>query len=182
MYQDNGRRKPFYRRHKIVTGLSVTALVITAIAVGAASGGSQPAVPLTPATPGISTSQPAVTPAAESSPAVTTPAPSTPAMTVAEQQAVESAQSYLDMGSGFSKQGLLGQLTSSYGEGFGKADAEFAISYLHPDWNAQAVESAQGYVQMGGFSRAGLLDQLTSSYGEGFTQAQAEYAVNKVGL
>ena len=83
---------------------------------------------------------------------------------------------------GFSKAGLLEQLTSNAGEGFPVADARFAIRYLKPDWNAQAVESAKSYMQMGGFSRSSLLEQLTSSAGEGFTQAQAEYAVAKVGL
>jgi hypothetical protein len=98
------------------------------------------------------------------------------------QQAVDSAQSYLSEGQGFSKQGLLNQLTSSAGEGFTESQAEYAISYLHPDWNAQAVDSAKGYLQLGGFSRASLIQQLTSSAGEGFTEAQAEYAVNKVGM
>jgi hypothetical protein len=102
-------------------------------------------------------------------------------MSIAEQQAVDSAQSYLAMG-GFSKAGLLDQLTSSAGEGFAVADAKFAISHLHPNWNAQAVESAKSYLAMGGFSRASMIEQLTSSAGEGFTQAQAEYAVAKVGL
>lgn len=86
------------------------------------------------------------------------------------------------MGSGFSQAGLVQQLTSSAGDGFPKADAEFAVSYLKPDWNAQAVEAAKGYMSMGGFSRAGLIEQLTSSAGDGFTRAQAEYAANKVGL
>lgn len=114
-------------------------------------------------------------------PAPTTQAPSAPAMTASQQQAVESAQGYLSDGQGFSYKGLLQQLTSSYGEGFSRADAKFAIKYLHPDWDHQAVESARNYLSDGqGFSRSALLQQLTSSYGEGFTQAQAEYAVNKV--
>jgi host cell surface-exposed lipoprotein len=61
------------------------------------------------------------------------------------------------------------------------ADAVFGVNHLHPDCNAQAVESAKGYLNDGqGFSRWDLLNQLTSSYGEKFTQAQAEYAVGKV--
>jgi hypothetical protein len=117
-------------------------------------------------------------------PAPATQAPSTaPALTDSQQQAVESAQGYLSDGQGFSYKGLLQQLTSSYGEGFSKSDAKFAIRYLHPDWDQQAVESARGYMADGqGFSRAGLIQQLTSSYGEGFTEAQAEYAAAKVGL
>jgi len=103
-------------------------------------------------------------------------------MTVAQQQAVDAAQGYLQMGSGFSHEGLLQQLTSSAGNGFSTADAEFAINYLHPDWDQQAVDAAKGYMQMGGFSRDSLIQQLTSSAGNGFTQAQAEYAASQVGL
>lgn len=110
------------------------------------------------------------------------PTQTAPALTTAQQQAVDAAQNYLDLGTGFSKQGLLKQLTSSYGNGFSEKDAEFAVSYLKPDWNAQAVEAAKGYLKLGGFSRASLIQQLTSSYGSGFTEAQAEYAADKVGL
>ena len=102
-------------------------------------------------------------------------------MTVAQQQAVDAAGGYLGDGQGFSEQGLLNQLTSGAGDGLSKSDAEFAINNLHPDWDAQAVDSAKGYLGDGeGFSRSGLIQQLTSSYGAGFTEAQAEYAVNKV--
>ena len=104
-------------------------------------------------------------------------------MSTAEQQAVDSAQSYLALGQGFSEAGLLKQLTSSYGAGFTAANAQLAINYLKPDWDAQAVLYAKSYLALGqGFSRAGLIQQLTSSYGAGFTQAQAEYAVSEVGL
>jgi hypothetical protein len=50
------------------------------------------------------------------------------AMSAAEQQAVDSAQSYLALGQGFSQAGLLKQLTSSYGAGFTQAQAEYAVS------------------------------------------------------
>lgn len=99
-----------------------------------------------------------------------------------DQQAVEAARSYLALGQGFSYEGLLQQLTSSSGSGFTQAQAEFAIDYLKPDWDQQAVEAAKGYLKLGGFSRDSLIQQLTSSAGSGFTQAQAEYAANKVGL
>jgi hypothetical protein len=101
--------------------------------------------------------------------------------TVAQQQALESAQSYLDMG-GFSLAGLMKQLTSSYGEGFSTADARWAVNHVRVNWNQQAIESAKSYLEMGGFSRDGLIQQLTSSYGDGFTYAQAVYAANHVGL
>ena len=100
-------------------------------------------------------------------------------MTGGQQQAVDSAESYLSEGQGFSKQGLLNQLTSSFGEGFSKSDAEFAIKYLKPNWDKQAVDSANGYLSEGqGFSEQGLLQQLTATAGEGFTAAQGDYAIS----
>jgi hypothetical protein len=159
---------PTMNRTKI-TSLAATALFV---GIGLAACSSAPAP-----------TAPAATTASAAAPATTAPAaPSTPAMTTAQQQAVDSAQSYLAEGEGFSEYGLTRQLTSSSGAGFSQADAAFAISYLKPDWDAQAVESAKGYVQMGGFSAASLTQQLTSTDGGGFTQAQAEYAVAKVGL
>lgn len=99
--------------------------------------------------------------------------------TASQEAAMESAQSYLDMG-GFSRKGLIQQLSSGAGEGFPHKDAIFAIRHLRPDWKAQAVKSARGYVEMGGFSRSSLIEQLSSDAGEGFTRAEAEYAANKV--
>lgn len=104
-----------------------------------------------------------------------------PAATVGQQQALLSAQEYLSDGQGFSQAKLLEQLTSSYGAGFPQADAQWAIAQLNPDWNAQAANSAKGYMRVGGYSKQALYDQLTSSYGEGFTPDQANYALTQVG-
>jgi hypothetical protein len=101
--------------------------------------------------------------------------------TVAQQNAIRSAQSYLDM-SGFSRTGLIGQLSSKAGEGFKRSDAVFAVNHIRVDWKKEAVESAKSYLDMSGFSRAGLIDQLSSKAGEGFSVAQATYAANRVGL
>jgi hypothetical protein len=98
-------------------------------------------------------------------------------------QALISAKGYLADGQGFSRQGLIQQLTSSYGEGFTRADAVYAVDHSGANWYRQAVISARGYMSDGqGFSRQGLIQQLTSSYGEDFTTAQAVYAANAVGL
>lgn len=105
--------------------------------------------------------------------------------TLSQQNAYESAKSYLDF-AGFSRAGLLGQLTSQYGEQFPPEDAEFAIARLEAeggvDWNAEAAESAKSYLEFSSFSRQGLIDQLTSEYGEQFTQEQAEYGVSQAGF
>lgn len=50
------------------------------------------------------------------------------------------------------------------------------------DWNEEAAEAAQDYLDMMPSSRAGLIEQLTSSYGHQFIPAQAKYGVNSVGL
>jgi hypothetical protein len=107
------------------------------------------------------------------------PEPSEPAITAGQENALEAARSYLDSGA-FSRKGLIKQLSSSYGEGFSRADATFAVERVDADWKAEAVESARSYLDSGSFSRSGLIEQLSSSYGENFTQAQAEYAVDKV--
>jgi hypothetical protein len=97
----------------------------------------------------------------------------------ANRRALESAESYLAM-SGFSKQGLYEQLSSSAGEGFTQSEAQYAVDHVGADWNKEAVESARSYLQMMPMSRAELIEQLSSSAGEGFTYEQAVYAVNKV--
>ena len=91
-------------------------------------------------------------------------------MTVAQQNAVDSAESYLDY-AGFSRQGLIEQLEF---EEFDTATATFAVDHVAPDWNAEAVESAKSYLEYTSFSRQGLIDQLLF---EGFTPEQTEVGV-----
>ena len=176
--QPQPRKRHILRWVLIGFGAFITLIIVISVA---AAGGSHPTATKTPANPPAATSS---APAAPAEPAVTqAPAiPAAPAMTVSQQQAVTAARNYLGMGSGFSAYSLNQQLTSSYGNGFSQADAQFAISYLNPDWNAQAVDAARGYMKMGGFSAASLTQQLTSTYGNGFTPAQAAHAVTKVGL
>lgn len=102
-------------------------------------------------------------------------------MTVAQQNAIDSAKNYLTI-SGFSRAGLIQQLSSSAGDGFAKADATFAVDHIQANWNDQAAKSAKNYLTISSFSRAGLIQQLESSAGDGFTHAQAVYGVNQTGL
>jgi hypothetical protein len=113
--------------------------------------------------------------AAEKTPA----AKKKPEMTSGQENALESAGRYIDL-KGFSKAGLIQQLSSSAGEGYSKADATYAANHVGADWNKEAVEAAKSYLDLTSFSRSGLIQQLTSSAGEKFTPAQARYAVNKV--
>jgi hypothetical protein len=192
--QPQPKRKAWPARHKVLTGLMAVGALIVIIAATSAS--NKPSTPVadtgaaaSSASPSAAASSAAASPSAVASSASavasTAPsapaAPASPAMTTAQEQAVDSAQSYLTEGQGFSEQGLLNQLTSSYGSGFAEPDAEFAIHYLNPNWDQQAVDSAQSYLTEGqGFSEQGLIQQLTSSAGAGFTLSQAEYAIDHV--
>jgi host cell surface-exposed lipoprotein len=97
----------------------------------------------------------------------------------ANERALQSAEDYLAM-SGFSKQGLYEQLSSSAGEGFTPSQAQYAVDHVNADWNKEAVESARDYLEMMPMSKSELIEQLSSSAGDGFTYEQAVYAVNKV--
>src|SRR5438034_3384427 len=74
-------------------------------------------------------------PAAEAPPPA--PAPEHPGETAGQKNARESAESYLEE-SAFSRNGLIKQLSSEYGEGFSKADAIYAVDHIDVDWNEQA--------------------------------------------
>lgn len=104
-----------------------------------------------------------------------------PEYTTAQENAIASAESYLDT-MAFSRKGLIEQLSSEYGEGFSKADAIFAVNHIDVDWNEQAAKSAKSYLDTMAFSRNGLIEQLESDFGDGFTHAQAVYGVNQTGL
>ena len=105
--------------------------------------------------------------------------PAQPEMTAGQENAVQAAEDYLDF-TGFSKAGLIGQLSSSAGDGFSRADATFAANHVDVDWNEEAVQAAQDYLDFTSFSKSGLIEQLSSSAGDQFTRAQAEYAVSQV--
>lgn len=101
-------------------------------------------------------------------------------LTRPQQNAVRVAEDYLRMG-GFSRDGLIEQLSSPYGEQFDAADARAAVDSMTVDWNRQAAIAAEQYMAMSGFSCRGLIDQLSSSFGEQFTRAQAEHGARAVG-
>lgn len=104
----------------------------------------------------------------------------TPGLTGPQRNAVRSATQYLSM-TGFSRDGLINQLSSDYGEGYAVADATVAVDSLDVDWNENAVKSARQYLSMSGFSCNGLIEQLSSSYGDKYTKSQATYGANNAG-
>lgn len=109
--------------------------------------------------------------------------PAGPSLTVSQTQALVAAKGYLKLGSGFSYQGLIDQLSSSAGNGFSVADATAAVKAITVDYNAQAKLAAKGYLDLGsGFSHASMVEQLQSDAGNKFTPAQAEFGATAVGL
>lgn len=101
-------------------------------------------------------------------------------LTGPQRNAVRTAQSYLEM-SGFSRKGLIEQLSSEYGSGYERSDATVAVDSLGTDWNEQAVRSAKSYLEMTGFSCNGLIEQLSSDAGSGYTHEQATYGARQAG-
>jgi hypothetical protein len=101
-------------------------------------------------------------------------------LTGPQNNAVRSANLYLSM-QGFSRSGLIQQLSSDFGDGYEVADATVAVDSLDIDWNKQAAKSAQQYLNMMGFSCQGLIEQLSSSAGDGYTESQATYGARQAG-
>ena len=99
-------------------------------------------------------------------------------------EALEAASSFIEQ-KAFSRQGLLNQLTSSYGSQFTLKEATAAVDYLEEnelvDWNAEAVEAAKSFSDITNLTKQDLYNQLTSKQGAGFTKAQAEYALKELG-
>ena len=103
-----------------------------------------------------------------------------PALTGPQRNARRNAEEYLQM-TGFSRNGLIDQLSSEYGSAYARSDAEAAVDSLNVDWQAQAVRSAEQYLAMTGFSCNGLIEQLSSSHGSGYTREEAAYGAAAAG-
>ena len=102
-------------------------------------------------------------------------------LSVPQKNAARSAEQYLRI-SGFSRSGLIRQLSSDAGDGYDIADATLAVDSLNIDWNAEAVRSAKQYISISGFSCRGLINQLSSSAGDGYTLSQATYGATQAGV
>ncbi len=101
-------------------------------------------------------------------------------LTGPQNNAVRSAKAYLSM-QGFSRDGLIHQLSSDSGDGYEVVDATVAVDSLNINWNKEAVRSAKAYLSMQGFSCKGLIHQLSSSAGAGYTVSQATYGARQAG-
>jgi len=183
---------PAPRKGHLLRNLGIVggALLLVGIGAALAQGGSSPSnvasispAASAPAAPAVQptaapTTKPTVAPTAKASPAAQ--APPAPTLTKQQQNAARAAQSYLSFAA-FSRQGLIDQLSSAYGDQYSVQDATIAVDSLNVDWNAEAVQSAKGYLKLSAFSCKGLIQQLDSPYGEKFTVAQATYGAQQAG-
>lgn len=114
---------------------------------------------------------PTLTPTVEPTPVIVHIGdPTTEDATTGEENALDTAESYSDMG-GFSKESLTKQLKY---EGYSKKEITYAIKNCDADWNEQALQSADSYLSMGGFSKKALTKQLQY---EGFSDKEIKYAL-----
>jgi len=103
-----------------------------------------------------------------------------PSLTGPQSNAARSATQYLSI-SGFSRRGLIEQLSSGSGDGYNVADATAAVDSLSVNWDEQAARSAKQYLEMSGFSCKGLIEQLSSAAGDRYTASQAAYGAKQAG-
>lgn len=97
-----------------------------------------------------------------------------------QKNAIRSAKQYISI-AGFSHEGLIDQLSSSYGDDYNVTDATTAVDSLNIDWNEQAARSAKQYLDISGFSCNGLIEQLSSNSGDKYTLSQATYGAKQAG-
>jgi hypothetical protein len=185
-YQWNGtawiqvkKKGHLVRNVGIVVGGLLLVGIGGAIASSAGSNNNSTAGTTAASSPAVTAAATAKTTAAATAKAAPT-APAGPTLTNQQQNAVRSAREYLNL-TAFSRQGLIDQLSSAYGDKYSVQDATIAVDSLNVDWNAEAVQSAKDYLKLTAFSCQGLIDQLDSPYGEKFTVAQATYGAQQAG-
>jgi hypothetical protein len=176
---------PFKKKGHLVRnlGIVVGALLLVGIGGAIASSGSSnnnsTAGTTTASSPAVTAAATAKATTAATAKAAPT-APAGPTLTNQQQNAAKSARSYLNF-TAFSRQGLIDQLSSAYGDKYAVQDATIAVDSLNVDWNSEAAQSAKSYLKFTAFSCQGLIDQLKSPYGDKFTVAQATYGAQQAG-
>lgn len=152
--------------------------IILGSMAGCVAGGSM--MPLAPATNEATINVETGEAAGASKSKPTAPAEEAVKLTGPQRNAVRSAKQYLSM-TGFSRDGLIAQLSSEFGDGYDVADATVAVDSLDVDWNENAARSAKQYLSMTGFSCNGLVEQLSSSAGDKYTPSQARFGARAAG-
>lgn len=165
--------RPWYKKKRILLPLAILVVIVLVVAT---SGGSDDDTTTATEAPGADAPAETEPPAADA-PAETEP-PAEPEETAGQRNAKRSAENYLSF-AGFSRDGLIQQLSSDAGDGYSVEDATYAVDALNVDWNEQAYKAAKNYLSISGFSRDGLIEQLSSPAGDKFTVEQATYGADK---
>lgn len=163
------------------TGVIIAAVLVVLLLFGCMGGGSSDDNDTT--ADSTTSDEVATEETAEEETEEATPVDEFDSWTSEQQHAYKAGLNYLDF-KGFSKQGLIDQLSSEYGDGYPVDVAEFAVNKIEErgevDWVEQAKRSAQDYLDFSDFSKQGLIDQLSSEYGDKYTVEQATEAVEAV--
>jgi hypothetical protein len=169
----NSKNRPWFKKKRFIIPIGI--IVIAAfVGIGGGDGDGDDA-PMADSSSESAESEMGNEESGDSSSSETQDEIDTSSFTVSQQNAIESAESYLSF-MGFSREGLIEQLEF---EDFSNADATFAVDTISPDWFEQAAKSAESYLDSGSFSRQGLIDQLEF---EGFTTEEATYGAEQAGL
>ncbi len=164
--------RPWFKKKRfIIPAVLLLLLLFSKLGGGSDTGTSTDAAKAPESTATATSKAPATTEAATDSGAD---------LTAVQKNARRSAENYLEM-SGFSRLGLIDQLSSEYGDQFSKADATAAVDSMDVDWNEQAGRVAKAYLDMQGFSCQGLVDQMSSDVADKFTKAQATAGAKEAG-
>jgi hypothetical protein len=166
--------RPWYKKKRVIIPGALAALLIVGSAAGSGSGGSDGDEPSTPAA-SSKTSDATKVDATEK------PKAEKPKLTSGQKNALRAAENYLSFAP-FSRNGMVQQLSSAAGDGYPKADAEYAADHVEVDYKEQAAKAAKNYLEMTPFSRSGMIQQLSSAAGDQYTKEQAEYGATKAGL
>lgn len=172
--EKSGANKPWYKKKRIMIPLILVALIAFAAMGGDDSENNSPQASNETST---GTDVQVNEQSAETDESQTDDASS---LTKPQQNAVRSAEAYIRM-SGFSRQGLIDQLSSEYGDNYNVEDATVAVDSLDINYNEQAKRSAESYLDMSGFSCQGLIDQLSSDAGDKYTVEQARFGAEAAG-
>lgn len=103
-------------------------------------------------------------------------------VTVSEDKdaALEEATTYATYGN-FSKQATYDLLTNEYIDHYTDEAAQYAMDNLGDvDWNANALATAQTFVDYAYMSEQGTYEMLTNELGSAFTTEEADYAMENV--
>jgi hypothetical protein len=160
---------------------SIGGVVAVAVAVGIANGGTAPSTSV-----GAAPADQFTTTTSQPIPALTATEVAAPPAKVAQyspqvEAARDSAQRYIAL-KGFSRDGLIKQLSSDYADAYPKTIATEAVDSLGLDYDVQAARAARSYLELKSFSCAGLTSQLASSYADSFTKAQASVGAHQAGV